>query len=239
MKKEVVETTDKKWNPVTGCTKVSEGCKHCYAERIAKWTVGMGLPNYVDGFEVVRLHPDKLGEPLRWRRSRIVFVCSMGDLFHDAVPADYIHKVFEVMRKADKQIFVVLTKRSERMRQMQIDWPRNVWAGVTVENQRRRTRIDDLLATNATVKYLCVEPLLEEVDLAPWLDRLQWIVLGGESGPGSRPMNPEWVRKVRDDCIAANVPFYFKQWGGNRRKNQGNELDGRTWYQYPKGVTLP
>ncbi len=237
-KKNSLETTDKKWNPVTGCTKISEGCVNCYAERMATgWLQGFNNARYKNGFELT-LHHDLIEQPLHWRKSRTVFVCGMSDFFHDGIPDEFIVKMFEVMKKSPQHRFLFTTKRSERLRKMDseglLEWCDNIWAGVTVENMKRRNRIDDLLSTGAHLKYLLVEPLLEEVDLSQSLKNIDWVVCGGESGPKARPCEVEWVRKVRDDCITAGVPLYFKQWGGNARKKAGNELDGKFWHEYPE-----
>ena len=196
----------------------------------------MNNVRYKNGFSVT-IHKDLLDQPLKWKKSHKIFVCGMTDIFHEDIPDEFIQKMFDVMRKTPQHKYLFTTKRSERLKQMDndglLEWSTNIWAGVTVENMKRRCRINDLLGTGAKLKYLLVEPLLEEVDLAPWLKDIDWVVLGGESGPNARPIDADWVRKVRDDCVGANVPFYFKQWGGKRRKKAGNELDGTTWYQVP------
>lgn len=301
-----IEWTDETWNPTTGCTKVSEGCDNCYAERIAN---RFGGPGY---FDTVRLHPDRLDKPLHWRKPRMVFVDSMSDLFHGDVPDEFIAQVFTVMAMAPEHTFQVLTKRPGRMASLlkpriggpldglpvtfsdfsdlvgrsamhhcketglRPDWPDapdgsgrsylqwplpNVWLGVSVENQKRaEVRIPKLLETPAAVRFLSCEPVLGPVDFSAWLGRMEyerddgqaaiyrpalgWVIVGGESGPGARPMHPTWVRTIRDECQAAGVPFFFKQWGefygtGNRvgKKAAGRRLDGRTWGEMPPLLT--
>jgi len=228
-----IEWTDATWNPVTGCTKVSPGCKHCYAERLALRLRAMGNPRYRNGFEVT-LHPDQLTLPLRWRRPKRVFVNSMSDLFHEAVPNDYIRRVFDVMAKADWHTFQVLTKRSDRLAALARDlpWPPNVWQGVSVESARYMWRIADLQTVPAAVRFLSVEPLLAAIPNLP-LAGIHWVIVGGESGGGRRPMAPEWARNIRDRCADAGVPFFFKQWGGRTPKAGGRLLDGRTWDETP------
>lgn len=228
-----IEWTEATWNPVTGCSKVSPGCDHCYAERMARRLQAMGQANYVDGF-AVREHPNMLDVPSHWRRPRHVFVNSMGDLFHEEVSADFVHSVFDVMAATPRHTYQVLTKRSQRLAEMadEINWPDNVWMGVTVEDQRRASRVDDLVKVPATVRFLSVEPLLERVELV--LDGIDWVIVGGESGPGARPMQAEWVRDIRDQCLQSDTPFFFKQWGGVRKKAAGRQLDGRTWDDMPR-----
>lgn len=228
-----IEWTEASWNPVTGCTKVSPGCAHCYAERMARRLKAMGQPNYVNGFRLTP-HPHALGLPLRWKQPRMVFVNSMSDLFHERVPPAFIQRVFDTMRAADRHTYQVLTKRSKRLVELdpEIDWPANVWMGVSVENPDYLHRIDDLRACGARVKFLSLEPLLGAVpDLN--LEGIDWAIVGGESGPGARLMRKEWVREIRDMCRDAGVPFFFKQWGGVNKKQAGRRLDGRTWDQMP------
>jgi protein gp37 len=228
-----IEWTESTWNPVTGCTKVSPGCKHCYAERMAERLQAMGQRNYRNGFELT-LQPHMLELPLRWKKPQVIFVNSMSDLFHDDVPLDYIQRVFGVMRQASWHRFQVLTKRAERLELVHrmLPWPVNVWMGVSVESGRYCYRIDHLRATGAQVKFLSLEPLLGPL---PQLDLsgIDWVIVGGESGPGARPMDPAWVLDLRDQCLAAGVPFFFKQWGGPQKKRAGRMLDGRTWDQMP------
>jgi len=233
-----IEWTESTWNPVTGCTKVSPGCKNCYAKRMAERLQTMGQPNYTNGFELT-LQPHMLELPLRWKRPQTVFVNSMSDLFHEDVPLGYIQKVFAVMARAHWHRFQVLTKRSERLVDLDrnLRWAPNIWMGVSVENDRYRSRIDHLRATRAAVKFLSLEPLLGPL---PSLDvhGIGWVIVGGESGPGARPMNPVWVLDLRDQCRRADVPFFFKQWGGTRKKRSGRLLEGRTWDQMPSGSAI-
>jgi len=228
-----IEWTESTWNPVTGCTKISPGCKHCYAERLAKRLQAMGQPNYAAGFALT-LQEQMLELPLRWRKPQTIFVNSMSDLFHRDVPIDYIQRVFAVMRIAHWHRFQVLTKRAERLAEVhtQIDWPDNVWMGVSVESKAYLPRVDALRQTGALTKFLSIEPLLE--DLGPFdLSGIDWVIVGGESGPHSRSMDPDWVRHIRDRCIESRVPFFFKQWGGTRKKKTGRTLDGVTWDDLP------
>lgn len=232
-----IEWTESTWNPVTGCTKVSPGCAHCYAERMAKRLKAMGQPNYVNGFAVA-LHEHALELPLRWRKPQTIFVNSMSDLFHEKVPTDFILKVFDVMCRADWHCFQILTKRSARLRELapRLDWPAHVWMGVSVETQDYVCRIDDLRQVPAAVRFLSLEPLLGPLTHLD-LDGIDWVIVGGESGPGARPMMECWVRDVRDQCRDARVPFFFKQWGGVNKKKQGRLLDGRTWDEMPASVS--
>ncbi len=228
-----IEWSEKVWNPVTGCTKVSTGCKHCYAEKMAYRLQGMGQAKYVNGFEVT-LHPEVLDKPLMWRKPSRVFVNSMSDLFHEEVPKKFIRKVFKVMGEAGHHQFQVLTKRSERMAELAADlpWTDNIWMGVTVENQKYLHRIDHLRQTPAATKFISFEPLLGPVsDFDP--AGIDWVIVGGESGPGARPMEEEWVTEIRDKCVDAGVAFFFKQWGGRNKKAAGCLLDGRVWNEYP------
>lgn len=228
-----IEWTDATWNPVTGCTKISPGCKHCYAERIAMRLEAMGQERYRHGFKLT-LQPDVLEEPLRWNKPKIVFVNSMSDLFHEDVPIEYISKIFDTARRASWHIFQVLTKRSDRLREVAPDlsWPDNLWMGVSVENKDYTYRVKDLQAVPAAVRFLSVEPLLGPIPVLPLSD-IHWVIVGGESGPGARPMEIEWVRSIRDRCIKYGVPFFFKQWGGVHKSRQGRTLDGRTWDEMP------
>jgi len=229
-----IEWTETTWNPVSGCSKVSDGCLHCYAERMARRLQAMGNPNYRNGFEVT-LHPHLIDTPLSWKKPRIIFVNSMSDLFHEDIPEAFIRQVFATMRKAHWHTFQILTKRSERLKSLgqKLDWPRNVWMGVSVENCDVQSRIDDLRAVRAAVRFLSLEPLLGPLSNLD-LDGIQWAIVGGESGPGARPMKSEWVIDIRDQCEAVGVPFFFKQWGGVFKKRNGRELDGKTWDQMPR-----
>jgi len=229
-----IEWTEATWNPVTGCTKISPGCKHCYAERMADRLQAMGQQNYRNGFQLT-LQPHMLELPLRWKKPQTIFVNSMSDLFHKDVPLDYIHKVFEVMRRASRHRFQVLTKRAERLLELspRLDWASNIWMGVSVESNEYRGRIDALRATSALLKFLSLEPLLgplPELDLRG----IGWVIVGGESGPGARPMDAAWATDIRDQCRRANVPFFFKQWGGANKKQAGRELEGETWSEMPR-----
>lgn len=228
-----IEWTGSTWNPVTGCTKVSPGCKHCYAERMAERLSAMGQRNYRNGFQLT-LQPQMLELPLRWRRPQRIFVNSMSDLFHDDVPLDYIQAVFDVMRRAHWHEFQVLTKRAERLAKLspQVDWAPNVWMGVSVENAKYTGRIDLLRSTGAKVRFLSVEPLLGPVGKMD-LTRIDWVIVGGESGPRARPMLREWVVDIQRQCREAKVAFFFKQWGGVNKKRTGRELDGRTYDEFP------
>jgi protein gp37 len=232
-----IEWTESTWNPVTGCSKISPGCQHCYAERLAKRLQAMGQPNYAHGFELT-LQEHMLELPLRWTKPQTIFVNSMSDLFHHDIPLEYIQRVFDVMRRAYWHCFQVLTKRADRLSELDRDlhWPENVWMGVSVESKKYLNRIEALRRTRSRIKFLSLEPLLEDLgafDLAG----IDWVIVGGESGPGARPMSPSWVRNLRDLCLAADVPFFFKQWGGTRKKVTGRLLDGLTWDQMPALTT--
>lgn len=229
-----IEWTEVTWNPLTGCTKISPGCKHCYAERMARRLQAMGLEKYRNGFRLT-LHPDVLKDPLRWKKPQMIFVNSMSDLFHPNVPLDFIQQIFAVMRQAHWHTFQVLTKRAERVVELDplIDWPPNVWMGVSVENQDYLYRVYLLRRTHAVVKFLSCEPLLGPLPDLP-LDGIDWVIVGGESGPEARPISQDWVRQIRDRCQSAKVPFFFKQWGGTRKQKSGRLLDGRIWDEVPK-----
>ena len=232
--KSSIEWTESTWNPLTGCTKISPGCKHCYAERMAKRLHAMGQPNYANGFKLT-LHPQALEIPLSWKKPQMIFVNSMSDLFHKDVPVDFIQQVFDMMRRADWHRFQVLTKRAERLLELdaQIEWPSNVWMGVSVENQDYKYRIDLLRQTHARIKFLSLEPLLGPLPHLN-LKGINWVIVGGESGPGARPVLEEWVIDIRDQCKARHVPFFFKQWGGVQKKRAGRLLQGETWSQMPE-----
>ncbi len=221
------------WNPVTGCTKISQGCKHCYAERMARRLEAMGSDRYRNGFNVT-LHPDLLDVPRRWRQARIVFVNSMSDLFHDDIPLAYIQRVFATMRDCPHHTFQVLTKRSERLAKLapQLPWPNNVWMGVSVEDARVIHRVADLQSVPAAVRFLSLEPLIGPLDALP-LEGIHWAIVGGESGPRARPLRKEWVTSIFRQCRAARVPFFFKQWGGVRKDLTGRELNGRIYNEMP------
>ena len=228
-----IEWTDATWNPVRGCTKISPGCKHCYAERLAIRLQAMGQANYRNGFQVTR-QPHMLEAPLRWKSPRRIFVNSMSDLFHADVPLSYIKDVFQIMTRAGWHQYQILTKRSERLLEFnqQLPWKPHIWMGVSVENADYVHRIDHLRQTNAHLKFLSVEPLLGALPNLR-LHGIDWVIVGGESGPGARPMRPEWVAEIRDQCQHAGVAFFFKQWGGVNKKKTGRLLEGRTWDQMP------
>lgn len=233
-KASTIEWTNMTWNPVTGCTKISQGCKNCYASRMAKRLQAMGVERYRDGFKLT-MHDDLVELPKKWREPKLVFVNSMSDLFHERVPVEFIQRIFHTMRECDHHIFQVLTKRASRLRSVahHLEWPPNVWMGVSVEDERVKHRIEDLRATPAHVRFLSLEPLIGPLpDLN--LDGIHWVIVGGESGPGARPMEREWVRGIRRQCRSARVPFFFKQWGGVRKDLTGRELDGRTYDEFPR-----
>lgn len=231
-----IEWTDATWNPVTGCTKVSPGCKHCYAERFAERFRGVPGHPYEQGFDN-KLWPARLDQPKRWREPRRIFVNSMSDLFHPDVPEAYVKRVFDAMVEAPWHQYQVLTKRPERAAAMagQLEWPEQIWMGTSVENQDYAWRIDELRKVPAHVRFLSCEPLLGPLDMN--LDGIHWVIVGGESGPGARPMAKTWVRGIRKQCRATGVPFFFKQWGGVRKKETGRELDGRTYDYFPRPLT--
>lgn len=236
--KSKIEWTESTWNPVTGCTKISPGCKNCYAERMAKRLEAMGQPNYANGFSLT-VHPHVVAAPLSWKAPQVIFVNSMSDLFHKDVPLAFIQKVFDVMKRAHWHQFQILTKRSGRLLQLDpsLAWAGNVWMGVSVETERYQHRIDDLRQTSAVVKFLSLEPLLGSL---PSLDLagIDWVIVGGESGPRARPMDEEWVLDIRDQCVDQGVPFFFKQWGGTNKKKAGRILQGRTWDEMPVGAAV-
>jgi protein gp37 len=231
--KSKIEWTESTWNPVTGCTKISIGCKNCYAERMALRLKAAGQPNYRNGFRVTT-HPHALEIPLRWKQPRTIFVNSMSDLFHRNVTLDFISRVFDIMSRASHHRFQVLTKRSGRLLQLspRLPWPQNVWMGVTVENVDCTYRIDHLRQIPAAIKFISFEPLLGPIPNID-LKGIDWVIVGGESGPGARPMLPEWAIDIRDQCLHADVPFFFKQWGGVNKKKNGRKLNGQTWNQMP------
>lgn len=229
-----IEWTEKSWNPLTGCTKISTGCQNCYAERMALRLQSMGQKNYQNGFELT-LHEDALNIPLGWKTPAMIFVNSMSDLFHNDVPLAFIRKVFFIMSQANWHTFQVLTKRSSRLAELssELKWPSNVWMGVSVENADFSYRVANLATTEAAVKFLSLEPLLGPIPKLP-LTGIDWVIVGGESGPGARPMEERWATNLRDQCTAANVPFFFKQWGGTNKKRAGRLLEGRTWDEMPQ-----
>ncbi len=233
-----IEWTDATWNPVTGCTKISPGCKHCYAERLSKRLKAMGQANYRNGFRLT-LQPHMLELPLRWKSPKRIFVNSMSDLFHEDVPTEYVKRVFDIMVRANWHQFQVLTKRSDRLLELskKLEWVPHIWMGVSVESEKYAHRIDDLRKTGAHVKFLSLEPLLGPLGKLN-LRNIDWAIVGGESGPGARPVNPEWVAEIRDECVRLGVPFFFKQWGGVQKKKTGRSLDGRTWDEMPMDPEL-
>jgi len=228
-----IEWTDSTWNPVTGCVKISAGCKNCYAERMAKRLQAMGQENYANGFKPT-IHEKVLRYPLQWKKPQNIFVNSMSDLFLDTIPISFIEDVFTVMNQADWHRFQVLTKRSKRLLELndRFRWTDNIWMGVSVENEKFKFRIDDLRMTGAKIKFLSIEPLIGPIGKLDF-KYIDWVIVGGESGPGARPMNKEWVVDIRNQCLKADVPFFFKQWGGVNKKKAGRILDNRTWDEMP------
>ena len=229
-----IEWTETTWNPVTGCTKISHGCKHCYAERMSQRLQAMGAKKYKYGF-VVTVHPEALREPISWKKPSLVFVNSMSDLFHKSVPSAFIESVFATMNEASQHTFQVLTKRPDRVVQLdgRLNWTPNIWLGTSIESSRWLGRMARLKETGAKTKFLSLEPLLGplyDMDLTG----IDWVIVGGESGPGARPMEADWVRSIRDLCLRSDVPFFFKQWGGVFKKKTGRTLDNKTWDQMPK-----
>ena len=239
MARSTIEWTDATWNPTTGCSKISPGCKYCYAERMAKRLKAMGVKKYENGFQVT-WHENALEIPLRWRKPRRIFVNSMSELFHDDIPEDFVQKVFNVMERAYWHQFQILTKRSQRLVELapQIKWTKNIWMGVSVENNDYSYRIEHLRQTNAHIKFLSLEPLLGPL-LNLNLQGIDWVIVGGESGPGARPMPQEWVVEIKNQCLASNVPFFFKQWGGVQKRRAGRELEGKIWNNMPAFELLP
>ena len=233
-----IEWTNGTWNPVTGCTKVSAGCDNCYAERLSERFRGVKGHPFETGFDLTLRH-SRLEQPLHWRRSQLIFVNSMSDLFHKDIPAEYIHRVFDTMERADWHVYQVLTKRSSLMRRFVQerypcgDAPSQIWLGVSIENVAALTRLRHLKETNASVRFVSFEPLLGSVGTVN-LENIDWVIAGGESGPGARPVEPDWVRELRDQCKTQCVAFFFKQWGGRTPKAGGNTLDGRQWLEYPE-----
>lgn len=228
-----IEWTEMTWNPTTGCTKISAGCKFCYAEIMSRRLHAMGIDKYKNNFKLT-IHPDSLDIPYTWKKSKIVFVNSMSDLFHKDVPLEYIQRVFKVMNDNPKHTFQVLTKRSDILLKYhtQLTWTPNIWMGVSVENEKVTKRIDHLRQTNAVIKFLSLEPLIGPLPTLN-LDRIHWVIVGGESGPGARPMDKEWVVDIKRQCEKDKVAFFFKQWGGKRKKKAGRVLDGKTYDQMP------
>ena len=252
-----IEWTDETWNPITGCTRVSPGCDNCYMFALYPRLKAMGVPGYEIKPTAVQLLPERLYKPEQWVKPRRVFVNSMSDTFHGRVPFDYIERMFQEMKEFGQHTYQVLTKRPGRAVAWwdwqtkrtfagiptMTEWPDNVWVGTSVENQKYAPRLDVLARLPAPIKFVSAEPLLGPLDLRKWLNdgSLQWVIVGGESGPRARPMEEEWARDIRDQCIQAGVPFFFKQWGGRRGKRSGEEavLDGRTWQEWPDDPRTP
>jgi len=236
MAKSTIEWTELTWNPVTGCTKVSQGCKFCYAEVMAKRLKAMGQEKYKNGFKVT-IHPSALNDPYKWKKSHIVFVNSMSDLFHPDVPIEFIQDVFRVMNENPRHVFQILTKRTELLLEYDnaglLNWTDNIWMGTSVEDNRVKERINELSKTNAHTKFLSCEPLIGPLTNMN-LSKIDWVIVGGESGHNPRPMKPEWVIDIKEQCEAADVPFFFKQWGGQNKKKTGRELLGKTWDDMPR-----
>lgn len=228
-----IEWTEMTWNPVTGCDKISAGCKNCYAERMAKRLKAMGSVRYINGFNVT-LHDDLIDAPRKWKKSRIVFVNSMSDLFHPEVPLEFIQMVFKTMNDTPQHTYQILTKRSARLLELSkhLIWTKNIWMGVSVEDERVVNRILDLQKVPAVTRFLSLEPLIGPLDKLP-LNDIHWVIVGGESGPKSRPMYHAWVDSIRKQCRKAKVPFFFKQWGGVRKDLTGRELDGKVFNEMP------
>jgi protein gp37 len=233
-----IEWTEATWNPVTGCDQVSPGCAHCYAKTFAERWRGIPGHHYEQGF-ALRRWPERLEQPLRWRRPRLVFVNSMSDLFHEQIPDEYIAEVFDVMSRAHWHTFQILTKRHDRLAELapSLEWPENVWMGVSIENHRFVHRADRLREVGAAISFISAEPLLGPLEGLE-LDGIDWLIAGGESGPRHRPVRIEWLRELRDACIEQGVPFFFKQWGGRTPKAGGRELDGRAWNDVPQRRAL-
>lgn len=229
-----IEWTESTWNPTTGCTKISTGCLNCYAERMSKRLKAMDISKYSNGFDLT-IHEDCLTEPYTWKKPKIVFVNSMSDLFHENIPFEFIKKVFDVMNDNEQHIFQVLTKRSELLMKYnnQLKWTNNIWMGVTVENERAKDRINSLRKTNAAIKFLSCEPLISNLGLLE-LENINWVIVGGESGPKARPIKEDWVLGIYNQCRNQRIPFFFKQWGGVNKKKNGNELLGEVYQEMPE-----
>jgi len=228
-----IEWTESTWNPVTGCSKISSGCKNCYAERMARRLQAMGVASYAAGFSVA-IHEEALDLPIKWRKPRMIFVNSMSDLFHENIPESFVRQIFRVMNKTPWHRYQILTKRAGQLSRLDpsLPWSENIWMGVTVEHGRYMGRIDHLRNTRAAVKFLSFEPLLGPIENLE-LDRINWVIVGGESGPGARPVEERWVLDIKEECRRADVPFFFKQWGGVRKKKSGRLLEGRVWNEMP------
>lgn len=234
-----IEWTEATWNPVTGCSEVSPGCAHCYAKVFAeRWRGVPGHP-YEQGFDL-RLWPERLDKPLAWKKPKTIFVNSMSDLFHEDIPFEFVERVFSTMREAHWHTFQILTKRHERLEELapRLTWPENVWMGVTIENRRFVKRADALRSVPSVVRFISAEPLLGPLEGLD-LDGIDWLIAGGESGPKHRRVDVAWLRELREACDSSGVAFFFKQWGGQRPKSNGRELDGRTWDDYPDPKVRP
>jgi protein gp37 len=233
-----IEWTWSSWNPVTGCSKVSAGCRYCYAERMALRLQKIGQKKYKNGFKVT-LHNELLTEPLKWKKPQIIFVNSMSDIFHEDIPEDFIINMFGIMQKANWHTFQILTKRSARLVELaeKLPWSSNIWMGVTVENADYIYRINDLGKVPAQVRFVSMEPLLGPIPEFPY-NLVDWLILGGESGPHARPMSKSWVIEIRNQCLKHNIPFFFKQWGGFNKKKNGRLLDGKYWDEKPEFPAL-
>lgn len=232
-----IEWTEMTWNPTTGCSKISAGCKFCYAEVMTKRLKGMGQEKYKDGFKTVKAHEPSLNTPYTWKSPKIVFVNSMSDLFHEEIPLDYIQKVFKVMNDNPQHVFQVLTKRAERLFEVhnKLTWTHNIWMGVSVEDERVVDRIDYLRNTKAKTKFLSLEPLIGPLEKLN-LKKIDWVIVGGESGHKARPMDEQWVLDIYEQCKKAKVSFFFKQWGGKNKKAAGRLLNGRTYDEMPNRI---
>jgi protein gp37 len=232
-KESSIEWTEATWNPLTGCTKISPACQNCYAERLAARLKAMGNPSYTNGFDIT-LHERLLQTPLAWLKPKMIFVNSMSDLFHEAVSEEFIIRVFNIMNQAYWHNFQVLTKRSDRLLKLneKLHWSSNIWMGVSVENSDYIFRIDDLRQTQAKIKFISFEPLLGPIHNLD-LEGIDWVIVGGESGPRSRPIQEAWVIEIKDKCIENGIPFFFKQWGGRNKKKAGKILEGKIWNEFP------
>lgn len=236
--KSKIEWTESTWNPVTGCTKISKGCENCYAEKMAKRLGGRyGYPQE-NPFQVT-LHPNRLLQPLKWKGNHLIFVCSMGDIFHKDVPEEFILKILNIIKETPNHTYQILTKRAKRMLNVSEkigSWPANVWTGVTVESKSCIERIDTLKQVKSAVRFISCEPLLNDLGILD-LRKINWVIVGGESGFKARPMLPLWAKNIRDQCLKADIPYFFKQWGGLNKKKAGRTLDGKEWNQMPKILT--
>lgn len=230
----IIEWTEQPWNPVTGCTKISSGCANCYAEETVKWLQRMRNPRYRNGFRIT-MHEDLLAEPTRWKKPRRIFIGSMSDIFHDEIPKEFVLRAFKTMNECAQHTFIVLTKRAKNMLDLskEINWTENIWLGVTVEEARYNQRIELVKDTGAKRKFVCAEPLLGDLGIVN-LTNIDWMVVGGESGKNSRPIEEKWVTNLRDQCLAQNVMFTFKQWGGRFRKRNGSLLEGEYYHDLPE-----